>query len=938
MKKTWVGKLALCILISICFEGSTPAAVLYVDVNSPASVSPYATWATAATNIQEAITASVAGDAVLVTNGLYAVGGKSMDGVITNRIAVDKAILVQSVNGPAVTIIQGAWDSTSTNGPGALRCAWLTNGAVLNGFALQGGGTRKFDSLVSGSGGGVWGASTSATVSNCVIATNYSYAQGGGAYRVTLSHCTLTGNHAVGSGIASMGGANIGAGGGAANCNLMNCMFTANWAVEGAGGGAFNCNATNCALINNISGMDGSGAASGKLVNCTVANNYSQIYYGGAGGAVGNATLLNCIVYGNFKSSAGLGWVGPANYFSNEPCNFTNSDTDPLPSGPGNMDMSPQFLADGIHLAAASPCIGAGLASVVSGTDLDGQPWNNPPSIGCDEWQSAPITCAPPTFQIGTPAHGLTFDMVVAGQAPFSYFWNKDGVPIQDDGHHSNSGTVHLVVNNFGPNDAGLYQVVVSNAFGVVTSQMAQVVIHLVDAASANPIAPYSTWETAATSIQDTVNIAAAGDIVLVTNGVYAVGGKVMAGDLTNRVALDKPLTVISVNGCSATVIQGAWDPASTNGPGAVRCAYLSDGAVLNGFTLQNGATRASGALALTGGGGVWCNSTNGIVSDCVLSHNRAIDGGGTIYGTLNNCLVMNNMATIAGGTYYSILNNCTVVNNYTTMMTGGGTYGGIVRNSIVVSNFVQSASALILNNYDSATADYAYSCTFPAVNLRQTSNIIVDPQLLDSFHIASTSPCRGAGSAVYSSGTDLDGEPWGNPPSMGCDEVIVSNLVGALSVNVLANQTNMLINRFVGFSGIITGRASRVEWLFGDGPTVTNSGVSISHSWTNSGDYTVTFTAYNNDNLTGVSTNTVIHVQPLSVPQLQSAMRLTNGLQFQFVSQTNANYTVQYATNLTSPVTWLTLKTMGYSSGGVLQITDTTATNDTRFYRVLVQ
>jgi hypothetical protein len=66
--------------------------------------------------------------------------------------------------------------------------------------------------------------------------------------------------------------------------------------------------------------------------------------------------------------------------------------------------------------------------------------------------------------------------------------------------------------------------------------------------------------------------------------------------------------------------------------------------------------------------------------------------------------------------------------------------------------------------------------------------------------------------------------------------------------------------------------------------------------------------------------------------------MRLTNGLQFQFVSQTNANYTVQYATNLTPPVTWQTLKTTGYSSGGVLQIADTNATNDTRFYRVLAQ
>ena len=109
---------------------------------------------------------------------------------------------------------------------------------------------------------------------------------------------------------------------------------------------------------------------------------------------------------------------------------------------------------------------------------------------------------------------------------------------------------------------------------------------------AANPVAPFSSWATAATNIQDAIDAATAGDFVVVTNGLYATGGRAMAGNLTNRVALTKPLAVASVNGPCATIIQGAWDPATTNGPLAVRCAWLTNGATLSGFTLRNGATQ----------------------------------------------------------------------------------------------------------------------------------------------------------------------------------------------------------------------------------------------------------------------------------------------------------------------------------------------------------
>ena len=119
-----------------------------------------------------------------------------------------------------------------------------------------------------------------------------------------------------------------------------------------------------------------------------------------------------------------------------------------------------------------------------------------------------------------------------------------------------------------------------------------------------------SSWDKAFKTIQDGVDHAVDGDTVLVAPGWYDEGGAAIDKDsngveLTNRVYISKQITVRSRDGREtrdSTFIVGrhATNPQDPQGLGmgldAVRCvrfnfAKTTQGAVVEGFTLINGAT-----------------------------------------------------------------------------------------------------------------------------------------------------------------------------------------------------------------------------------------------------------------------------------------------------------------------------------------------------------
>jgi len=367
---------------------TTNAAVRYVDLNSANSTPPYTSWATAATNIQDAVDAAVAGDQILVTNGVYQTGSQTVPGPfgpITNRVVVGKPVTLQSVNGPAATQIVGATNS--------MRCVYLATGATIVGFTLTNGAAN--------SGGGVWCGSASTVVSNCIIVGNSASHNGGGACGGTLIHCTLAGNVAniPGYGTNDMGG------GGAVFCALVNCTLTSNSVTGGPpGGGAYECTLSNCSVIGNSGDSDGGGVASSALKNCLLFGNLARF----GGGAAGN-TLDNCTIVGNSASiSAGGVSGGTLNncivYYNTAPSDPDHSSggtynysctTAPLPlNGVGSIANAPLFVdaANGdFRLQSNSPCINSGRnAYAPAGPDLDGNPRiaGGTVDIGAYEFQS----------------------------------------------------------------------------------------------------------------------------------------------------------------------------------------------------------------------------------------------------------------------------------------------------------------------------------------------------------------------------------------------------------------------------------------------------------------------------------------------------------------------------------------------------------------------
>ena len=870
-------------------------------------------------------------------------------------------------------------ENTSTNYGGGTYSVALTSCTVRENTAQYGGGTC-FGSVEGGSieantasaqGGGVYsGSASGCTISGnsspygggmrsgvateCVISGNSADYSGGGMYEVAATLCTISGNTAqYGGGIyevaatnCTLRGNSAATGGGMYKGSAVGCVIRENVAssngggghsatVEGCsvqgnsaqfGGGLFSCSATHCAVNGNSSDSSGGGFYEVTATNCTVAGNAALS--GGGGMYLGSA--YNCIIWHN---EAGVG-----DNDLNSVTALYSCSPDLTQGVSGNITSDPLMISWS-HLEASSPCRGAGSSAYTVGTDIDGETWKNPPSMGCDEYNGSvtgaltvnfaansevsaflPLTCSEQT--VGAVSR-LIWDFgggVLVTNAPeVEHTWNVPG----------SYDVILTAYNETWPDGVSSTQTIsVVPAEGMVIYVSPQ----------GNDSNDGFGWSTAKATIQAGIAAQQYEDgVVLVSNGVYA---------LSSEILVDKQIVVRGFNGSESTVV---------NGQGSVRCFYLDDpNCVIEGLTLTNGYTASLG-------GGVYCSGNDSLITNCVIVGNSAQHGGGIFNGTASHCSIDGNTASGSsgqgGGAYGALLSDCVVrgnaaeygggirsgtvtdceVRGNTASASGGGMYEAIASNCIISGNSASNGGGLykgtancclihgnsaefggglfsgsstgcaISGNlaeqsggglYDVAATNCTvggnlaqsdggvggmhkgsayncivwyneaplandlyevaavYSCS-PDLTQGGDGNLTSEPSLISWSHLAANSPCRAAGSSAYTVGTDIDGELWQNPPSMGCDEY--GSIAGDLSVDFAANSE---VSAFLplAFSEQAAGALSLLVWDFGDGVLVTNS-PGVEHTWNVPGSYDVILTAYNETWPDGVSTTQTISV-----------------------------------------------------------------------------
>lgn len=722
------------------------AATLHVSLDSTNPVAPYSSWSTAATGIQQAVSVAASGDTVLVTNGTYA---------IRSTINITSVVTLASVNGAAVTIIDGLYTT---------RCVSVTRSNVtLTGFTIKNGKTI-------GSGGGVRFTGAGGVLSDCTVVSNRTTSgQGGGidAWQATVRRCYIAHNQSGGNG----GGMFMDDG--TAEYNLV----THNLAGD-SGGGIY-------------------GQSTLKIAHCTVALNVATNMGGGIA-LYSYGCVVNSIVTSN-QAPLGQNWD-----FDARTGGWTNTCTHPAAPGADNFSDAPLFqdpAAGDYSLKPGSPCINAAAAGATNAIDLEGNPAvvHGIRDVGAIEFQGSALSARfRAADRSGTSSVTSVFvaDASGADLGGLVYAWDLDNDGSVDYAG-ADAGIATGLYSSVGYHDVRLS---VTNSAGesftVVYTNYVKVGPPLVFVSSSGSnIYPYTSEANAATNVHDALNAAASGSTIEVLPGTYGHSDILRVREaVTIYAPSGAAATVVSVapsNSCFELSSDGAvLDSLSVRGgvngvylasPGTVLQNCVIESNMLDGVLMRHGSVARASFIRSNVRLGCWLLQ-GGLVTNCTVAQNG---GGGVnvvVHGFVMNSLLQGNtgegfhangtaeihnslaVSNTASGIFVSSTahaKNCVAVGNGTGIFAQqGGRIWNCTTSGNVDYGIMASDSAIVRNCLiypDSLWTSCGFQC--PVVDSCLSS---VDPLFVDAasgdYRLQTGSPAIDAGSGTDIVLVDFDG------------------------------------------------------------------------------------------------------------------------------------------------------------------------------------
>ncbi len=338
--------------------------------------------------------------------------------------------------------------------------------------------------------------------------------------------------------------------------------------------------------------------------------------------------------------------------------------------------------------------------------------------------------------------------------------------------------------------------------------------------------------------IQDAIDAANVGDVVIVRDGVWT-------GFFNKDLDFDgKAITVRSENGPGNCIIdcegegrgfifQSGETPESIVEGLTIRSGFASPGA---GISIENSSPTIRNCIIQNNtamvpdtnrrAGGAYCHNSQSTFTNCTFVGNHAGSGGGGLFVgadsdvNVRNTVFRENSANAGGGVFLvtgaaMMIKNSLLVSNASNGGQGAGIAIWNIQSLLMTNCSILNNDGIGLRSINSSPSTTIKSCIFWGNSASiindgsplfvrysnveggyEAGNIDMDPMFVDEFHIGLDSPCLDAGDPNYISepgDTDLDGDNRviNGRVDMGADEVPVdTDGDGVLDDDDVCNNT----------------------------------------------------------------------------------------------------------------------------------------------------